>query len=153
MYKRQDEYCNRGDYPGFTTYNNFSRLAYECKKAMPDKLVQAYVYSGTGSASEVEGKQPGEFIDYGIQDYGRYSDLSGSYPGMAKSGMIQASSEFARGSIISESRARQIVTDGYGGTMIFSLNPGNGYVSRFNNITVPFYGEETVQTGSYAKDW
>ena len=148
-----DEYCNRGDYPGFTTYNNFSRLAYECKKAMPDKLVQAYVYSGTGSASEVEGKQPGEFIDYGIQDYGRYSDLSGSYPGMAKSGMIQASSEFARGSIISESRARQIVTDGYGGTMIFSLNPGNGYVSRFNNITVPFYGEETVQTGSYAKDW
>ena len=148
-----DEYCNRGDYPGFTTYNNFSRLAYECKKAMPDKLVQAYVYSGTGSASEIEGKQPGEFIDYGIQDYGRYSDLSGSYPGMAKSGMIQASSEFARGSIISESRARQIVTDGYGGTMIFSLNPSNGYVSRFNNITVPFYGEETVQTGSYAKDW
>lgn len=148
-----DEYCNRGDYPGFTTYNNFSRLAYECKKAMPDKLVQAYVYSGTGSASEVEGKQPGEFIDYGIQDYGRYSDLSGSYPGMAKSGMIQASSEFARGSIISESRARQIVTDGYGGTMIFSLNPKNGKVDRFNNITVPFYGEETVQTGSYAKDW
>ena len=37
--------------------------------------------------------------------------------------------------------------------MIFSLNPNNGYVYRFNNITIPFYGEETVQTGSYAKDW
>lgn len=145
-----DEYCNRGNYPGFSTTNNFARLAYECKKAMPDKLVQAYVYSGTRSAAQIDGIQA---VDYGIQDYGRYSDLSGSYPGMAKSGMIQASSEFARGSIISESRARQIVTDGYGGTMIFSLNPSNGKVARFNNITVPFYGEETVQTGSYAKDW
>lgn len=148
-----DEYCNRGDYPGFTTYNNFSRLAYECHKAMPDKLVQAYVYSGTSSASAVDGVQPGEFITQAIQDYGRYSDLEGSYPGLAKSGMIQASSEFARGSIISESTARRIVTDGYGGTMIFSLNSNNGYVSRFNNITIPFYGEETVQVGSYGKDW
>lgn len=148
-----DEYCSRGDYPGFTTYNNFSRLAYECKQVMPDKLVEAYAYSGTSSAKAVEGKQPGDFIDYAIQDYGRYYDLDDSYPGLVKSGMIQASSEFARGSIISESNARSIVTDGYGGTMIFSLNPNNGYVSRFNRFTVPFYGEETVQTGSYAKDW
>ena len=145
-----DEYCSRGDYPGFSKTNNFARLAYECKKAMPDKLVEAYVYSGTRSAAQIDGVQG---VDYGIQDYLNYSDLSGSYPGMAKSGMIQASSEFARGSIISENTARRIVTDGYGGTMIFSLNPSNGKVSRFNNITVPFYGEETVQAGSYAKDW
>lgn len=144
-----DEYCSRGDYPGFTTYNNFSRMVYECKTVMPDKLVEAYAYSGTSSVTPIDGKQ----ADYGIQDYGRYSDLSSSYPGMSKSGMIQASSEFAQGRIISESRARQIVTDGYGGTMIFSLNPSNGSVGRFNNFTVPFYGEETVQTGSYAKDW
>lgn len=145
-----DEYCSPGDYPGFTTYNNFSRLAYECKMAMPDKLVEAYYYSGTGSSDKINGVQG---VDYGIQDYGGYSDMSGAYPGLNKSGMIQASSEFAQGRIISESRARQIVTDGYGGTMIFSLNPKNGYVSRFNRITNAFYGEETVQTGSYAKDW
>ena len=145
-----DEYCNRGDYPGFTTYNNFSRLVYECKMAMPDKLVEAYVYSGTGSAEKVNGVQG---VDYGIQDYGRYSDMSGYYPGLAKSGMIQASSEFGQGRIISEYNARKIVTEGYGGTMIFGLNPNNGYVSRFNNITIPFYGEETVMTGSYSKDW
>lgn len=48
---------------------------------------------------------------------------------------------------------KRIVDEGYGGTMIFSLNPKNGYASRFSNFTVPFYGEETVQTGSYAKDW
>ena len=148
-----DEYCNRGDYPGFTTYNNFSRLCYEVRKAMPNALIQAYVYSGTSSCGPVDGMQPGEFVTQAIQDYGRYYDLESAYPGLPKSGMIQASSEFARGSIISESRARKIVTDGYGGTMIFSLNPNNGYVYRFNNITIPFYGEETVQTGSYAKDW
>lgn len=67
--------------------------------------------------------------------------------------MIQASSEFAQGRIISSSTAKRIVDEGYGGTMIFSLNPKNGYASRFSNFTVPFYGEETVQTGSYAKDW
>lgn len=144
-----DEYCSRGDYPGFTSYNNFARLVYECKTVMPDKIVQAYAYSGTGSVDPVDGKQ----VDYAIQDYGRYYDLGDSYPGLGKSGMIQASSEFAQGRIISESRASQIVTDGYGGTMIFSLNPSNGYVSRFDRFTVPFYGEETVQTGSYAKDW
>lgn len=145
-----DEYCNRGDYPGFTTYNNFSRLVYECKMAMPDKLVEAYYYSGTGSAEKINGVQG---VDFAIQDYGGYSDMSGAYPGLDKSGMIQASSEFAQGRIISESRARQIVTDGYGGTMIFSLNPKNGYASRFSRITKAFYGEETVQVGSYEKDW
>lgn len=145
-----DEYCNRGDYPGFSKTNNFSRLAYECKKAMPNKLVEAYAYSGTSTADQIDDIQS---VDYAIQDYGRYYDLSSSYPGLAKSGMIQASSEFARGSIISPNTANRIVSNGYGGTMIFSLNPKNGYVSRFNNITIPFYGEETVQTGSYAKDW
>ena len=144
-----DEYCNPGDYPGFVTYNNFSRLVYECKTVMPDKLVQAYAYSNTSYVEPVDGKQ----VDYAIQDYLGYSDLSYSYPGLAKSGMIQASSEFAQGRIISESTAQRIVEEGYGGTMIFSLNPNNGYVSRFNRFTVPFYGEETVQTGSYGKDW
>lgn len=79
--------------------------------------------------------------------------MSGAYPGLDKSGMIQASSEFAQGRIISEATARRIVNDGYGGTMIFSLNPKNGYASRFSRITKAFYGEETVQVDSYEKDW
>lgn len=145
-----DEYCNRGDYPGFTTYNNFSHIVYECKKAMPDKLMEAYVWGDTDHCDQVDGKQ---CIDYALQNYGWYGDLSSSYPGMPKSGMIQASSEYAQGNIISKDRAQQIVSEGYGGTMIFSLNPNNGQVWRFNNITEAFYGEKTVQTGSYAKDW
>lgn len=150
-----DEYSSYGDYPGFVSpsVEAASRLCYECKQAMPDKLVEVYVYGRTYSAVTIDGHQPGEFIDYAIQDYGRYSDLSSSYPGLPRTGMIQASSEFARGSVISENRARQIKEEGYGGTMVFSLNPSNGYVSRFNNITLGLFGEETVQTGSYSKDW
>ena len=43
---------------------------------MPNKLVEVYVYSGTGSLYSVDGHQPGEFVDYGIHDYGGTSDLS-----------------------------------------------------------------------------
>ena len=150
-----DEYSSYGDYPGFVSPSNeaASRLCYECKRAMPDKLMEVYVYSRTGTLYEVDGHQPGEYIDYAIQDYGRYSNLSRNYPGLAKKGMIQASSEFAHGRIISSWEAEKIKSDGYGGTMVFSLNPRNGYASRFSTITKAFYGEETIRTGNYAKDW
>ena len=120
---------------------------------MPDKLMEVYVYSRTGSLYEVDGHQPGEYIDYAIQDYGRYSDLARNYPGLAKKGMIQASSEFAQGRIISSWDAERIKSEGYGGTMVFSLNPNNGYASRLSTITQASYGEATIRTGNYAKDW
>ena len=150
-----DEYSSYGNYPGFASPSNeaASRLCYECKRIMPDKLIEVYVYSRTGSLSSVDGHKPGEFIDYALQDYGRYGDLSSNYEGLSPKGMIQGSSEFGQGRIISFNTATAIKTDGYGGTMVFGLTPRNGYVSRLNNITRAFYGEETVLTGSYAKDW
>lgn len=148
-----DEYSNGGNYPGFVSYNNWSRLAYECKKAMPDKLIEAYVYSGTSSASAVDGHQPGEFIDYAIQDYGRNSDLSRNYPGLPKTGMIQASVECARGYGGSLSTFAGIRTNGYGGTMVFALDPNHTPMSVLNNIAQGLYGEDLVRTGTYAKDW
>ena len=101
----------------------------------------------------IDGHKPGEYIDYALQDYGRYGDLSPYYEDLSPKGMIQGSSEFGQGRIISFNTARSIKTDGYGGTMVFGLTPRNGYVTRLNNITRAFYGEETVLTGSYAKDW
>lgn len=149
-----DEYSNGGNYPGFVLYNNWSRLAYECKKAMPDKLIEAYIYGGTRSASEIDGHKPGEFVDYGIHDYGGMSDLSGNFPGMPKSGMILGSVECARGAMGSLSRFEQIRNGGFGGTMLFALAPGNRTPLRvMNNISQAFYGEEVIQTGTYAKDW
>jgi len=148
-----DEYSNPGNYPGFVNYNNFSRLAYECKQAMPDKLVQAYVYSGTSSAKAVEGHQPGDFIDYGIHDYGGSYDLSSNYQGMPKSGMILNSIECARGYGSSASAYESIKNNGFGGTMFFALAPNRTPMNMFNRVAQAFYGENVVQTGTYAKDW
>jgi hypothetical protein len=146
-----DEYSSPGDYPGFVVgENNFARLAYECKKAMPDKLIEAYVYSGTSSCEKVEGIQP---IDYGIHDYGGSYDLSSSYPGMDKKGMILNSMEFARGRSSTEAAFERIKQEGYGGTMIFALAPHTLRLEWMNRVARAFYGEEVVVTGSYSKDW
>lgn len=149
-----DEYSQPGNYPGFVSYNNWSRLAYECKKAMPDKLIEAYIYGGTRSATEVDGHQPGEFVDYGIHDYGGMADLSSSFPGMPKTGMILGSVECARGYGGSLSTFERIREGGYGGTMVFALKPGSRTpMSVLNNIAQGFFGEDVVQTGTYDKDW
>lgn len=153
-----DEYSSPGDYPGFeTSGNHVSRLCYYLKEALgKDRLVEVYVYGGTSSLSEYNGKQPGEFIDYAIQDYGQYYDLSENYPGLAKSGMIQASSECAQGRYISEQRANTIVKDGYGGTMWFALDAARGRYSldRMSAVARAFYGEDVVYDGKpYGKDW
>ena len=150
-----DEYSSYGSYPGFVapSVEAASRLCYECKRIMPDKLIEVYVYGRTSSLTTVDGHKPGEYIDYALQDYGRYGDLSAYYEDLSPKGMIQGSSEFGQGRIISQNTARAIKTDGYGGTMVFGLTPQNGFVTRLNNITRAFYGEETVRTGSYAKDW
>lgn len=149
-----DEYSNGGNYPGFVTYNNWSRLAYECKKAMPDKLIEAYIYGGTRSATEVDGHQPGEFVDYGIHDYGGMGDLSDNFPGMPKTGMIMASVECAQNRGGNQATFERVRNMGYGGTMVFALAPGRRTpMNILNNIARGFYGEDLVLAGTYEKDW
>lgn len=148
-----DEYSSPGNYPGFVRYNNFSRLAYECKQAMPDKLVEAYVLSGTRSAEAVEDKQPGDFIDYGIHDYGGSKDLSSNYPGMPKTGMIMNSIECAQDYFGDAEDYQYIRINGYGGTMFFALAPNRTPMDMLNCVAQAFYGENVVRTGTYEKDW
>ncbi|SFG05445.1 BT_3987 domain-containing protein [Prevotella sp. KH2C16] len=145
-----DEYSSPGNYPGFVSYNNFARLAYECKMAMPDKLMEAYVYSGTSSCAQVNGIQP---IDYAVHDYGGSYDVSSNYPGLDKKGMILNSMEFARGRYSNKSSFEKIKNNGYGGTMIFSLGPSKTRMTYMNYVAQAFYGENVIQTGTYAKDW
>ncbi|MDY6241370.1 MAG: DUF1735 domain-containing protein [Prevotella sp.] len=151
-----DEYANPGPYPGFepteSTYY-FSRLCYYLKQYAPDKLIEVYILSGTSSMEEVYGKQPGEFLDYAIADYGDMHERSESYPGLPKTGFIMGSSEFARGYIIDSYDCEKIVERGLGGTMIFSLAPEHTDLDCMNRIAKAFYDDEVVQTGSYSKDW
>ena len=120
---------------------------------MPDKLVEVYVYSRTGSLPAVDGQNSGTFVDYGIHDYGGTSDLSSNYPGMPKTGMILGSIECARGYASSASVYEGIKNNKYGGTMVFGLSPDRTPMNVLNRVARAFYGEDVVRTGTYKKDW
>ncbi len=68
--------------PGFEkrSRENYARLIYECRQAMPDKLLGIYEYLGSFKDSPngtVEGKKIGELVDY--MTYGYYQNQA-SYP-------------------------------------------------------------------------
>ena len=155
-----DEYSKPWDgvTPGFT-FGNHSRLVYETKQAMPDKHVSVYAYGSTSRLSTVDGVQPGDYIDWGIHDYGNSWDMSGSYPGLPRSGMAISSQEFAQGRTASEGALRNIRNNGYGGNMIFAMDP---FRSNFNYSQMPamermakiLFDDELVFDGKkYQKDW
>lgn len=136
-----------------------SRLCYEVKQAMPDRLVTVYAYSTTYSLPAIDGHDSGTFVDYGIHDYGGSSDLSSNYPGMPKSGMALYSQEFSQGRTASESSLRRLRENGYGANMIFAMDP---HRSNFSYSQLPamermakvLYDDELVYDGKpYAKDW
>ncbi|MDR1884206.1 MAG: DUF1735 domain-containing protein [Prevotella sp.] len=147
--------------PGFVTPSNAAaaRLCYETKRAMPDKLMCAYVYGRTSSFPSVDAVKPGEFVDWGIHDYGGSRDLGDNYPGLQRSGMALYSQEFAQGRMASEANLKQLRDGGYGGNMIFAMDP---FRSNFRYTQLPsmqrmariLYDEELVYDGKpYEKDW
>lgn len=73
-------------------------------------------------------------MDWGIHDYGGSSDLSGNYPGLQKSGMALYSQGFAQGRITSESNLKKLRDNGYGGNMIFAMDP---FRSNFTSSQLP----------------
>lgn len=154
-----DEYGNEGDYPGFERSNVYatSRLCYYLKEYLgPNRLVEVYVYSRTGSLVPVNGKKPGEFIDFAIQDYGRCSDLSYNYPGLSRRGMIQASNECSRNYYSSNYYAQDIVSKGYGGTMWFGFDPSlyRMNINAMQTIARSFYNDDIVYDNKpFRKDW
>lgn len=147
--------------PGFVIPSNAAaaRLCYETKKAMPDKLMCAYVYSRTITFPEVDGVQPGEFLDWGIHDYGGYRDLSSNYPGLEKSGMALYSQEFARERFASATNLSQMRRNGYGGHMIFAMDPFRPNFQRrqlpaLRTIARTLFDDELVYDGKpFEKDW
>lgn len=159
-----DEYSNYQSPvpPGFVSPSSdaAARLFYEANKIMPDKLMCAYVYGLTRSfTNPIEGKNAGEFVNWGIHDYGGSSDLGNNYPGLSKSGMALYSQEFARGYFTSEANLKSLRTNGYGGHMIFAMDP---FRSNFTSRQLPamqliaktLFDEDLVYSGSpYKKDW
>ena len=57
-------------------------MAYEIKKVQPERLVLSYRYEALFDGVEIDGKQPGEFFDYVLNDYWVTSDPTSTYPGL-----------------------------------------------------------------------
>ena len=96
-----DEYSNSPDlsnpYYASRSSARAARLAYESKKAMPDKLVVAYCYSSFHISSwptEIEGQDIAEWVDIAVGDYGQSTSPKGN---MTQKQCSAISMEFNRG--------------------------------------------------------
>ena len=138
-----------------------ARLCYEIKQAMPERIIAVYVYKTTYSLPSVDGHLAGEYVDYGIHDYGRSSDLSGNYPGMPKAHMALWSQEFHNqiGTEVTEEQLRNARNNGYLSHMIFAMDPlRQGFevseLLEMQKIAKAYFDDELVYDGKpYKKDW
>ena len=152
-----DEYTDYWDYPGMTSPSTAraARLCYETKMAMPDKMVLCYMYSRTyGFYDKIEGVEPGDFVDYGINDYGRWYDES-YFLGMERAQIAPGSANFAAAYAkwtATPENLQTVRNDGYGGFMVYCLT----FVSRdvwdkeiesLQNIAEYLYDDVLVDTG------
>ena len=151
-----DEYTSYWNYPGLTSPSTerAARLAYETKMAMPDKLVTCYMYSRTyGFYNEIEGVEPGDFVDYGINDYNRWLDES-YYLGMERKQVAPGSANFAEAYAnwcATPSNLQRVRNEGYGAYMVYCLTANQTVWSReleqLQNIAQYLYDDVLVDTG------
>jgi len=162
-----DEYCSpiTPPPPGFVrpSVAAWSRLAYEVWKLQPERWNVAYGYSTTFQAVEVDGVQPGTFINYCLPDYSSwYSDYTDSYPGMTLAQMGGCSMQFAQSRwYASENTLRKMRDEGYGAMMVFAMDPfrsnasgESGQDGAMGKLARAFYDDEVVvDPTKYEKDW
>lgn len=142
-----DEYSNSPDLsnPWFARQSAYagSRLMYECKLAMPEKIVSLYnlgaMYSN--SLEVIDGVDPGQYCDYAVADYGG-SARPGT--GMTSKQCAGMSVELRRGGgkyNATEAYARQVKNNGYGYFMWFALDPSlySSQVSYLQNVSKGLY--------------
>lgn len=150
-----DEYSNSPDLsnPWLANQSAYagSRLMYECKLAMPEKIVSLYnlgaMYSN--SLQVIDGVDPGQYCDYAVADYGGSASPG---TGMTLKQCGGMSIELRRGSgNSSESTARSKKEAGYGYYMFFALDPSlyRSQVSRCQSVCRGLYDEELVYPSYY----
>lgn len=149
--------------PGFVNSSSYAagRLCYEIKQAMPNRIVAVYVYTTTYSLPIIDGHQSGEYVDYGIHDYGNNYGLSSNYPGMPKANMALWSQELndRRGTNVTEEQLRAARNDGYLSHMFFALDPmRTGFLQvqlpDLEKIARGYFDDELIYDGKpYKKDW
>lgn len=130
-----------------------SRLMYECKVAMPEKIVSLYNLGNMYSSSLqiIDGIEPGQYCDYAVADYG---GAAGPGIGMTLKQCAGMSIELRRGSgDYSESRARSRKEAGYGYYMFFALDPSlySSQVYKCQSACKGLYDEALIYPSYYYK--
>lgn len=156
-----DEYgYNKGDGPGDPSvllptwsYEASSRLAFEIDKVMPDKIVSIYAYSYLGQMVNVEGKEPGTFVDYVLPDYGDSRDYSEMYKGVPMSGLGINSINLPGWNI--ENQMKQLRERGFGANMVYGLKANySSHNESLEILTKALFDDELVVKDEYYKsDW
>ncbi len=124
-----------------------ARLAYECKKAMPDKLVTSFSYANCHIGSwptEIEGQNIAEWCDIAVANYGSSVTPRGN---MSEKQCSAVSIEFnlGAGGYLDAGTARSMLSSGKGWFMGFAPDPlknSSGLVnkSHWRNIFVSRLG-------------
>lgn len=151
-----DEYSNSPDLsnPWLASPSAYagSRLMYECKAVMPEKIVSLYNLGNMYSSSlqVIDGIEPSQYCDYAVADYGG----AGPGTGMTLKQCAGMSIELRRGSgNSSESTARSRKEAGYGYYMFFALDPSlyGSQVYRCQSVCKGLYDETLVYPSYYYK--
>ena len=130
-----------------------SRLMYECKAVMPEKIVSLYNIGNIHSSNlqVIDDIEPGQYCDYAVADYGDAADPG---IGMTLKQCAGMSIELRkdRGDS-SESTARSRKEAGYGYYMFFSLDPSSysSQVYRCQSVCKGLYDEALIYPSYYYK--
>ena len=151
-----DEYSNYPDLdnPWLAPMSSYaaSRLMYECKNVMPDKIVSLYnlnYYMESQNLQVIDGVEPGLYCDYAVADYGLPAE-PGIGMTLQQCGGMSIELNLGRGDS-NESTARIQKEAGYGYYMFFALNPAqySRQVPRCQSVCRGLYDEELVYPSYY----
>ena len=147
--------------PGFVVASKeaASRLYYETKKLMPEKMVSLFCYSQMTSLPDYGDMKAGEFVDYLLNNYRVGTNYTTGFNGMSVKQEGLYSQEFALNYYATESQLRTMRNNGFGAHMVFSFDP---FFSHYETRELPalqliantLYDDELVDDGvRYRKDW
>ena len=150
-----DEYSNQPDLtnPWLAARTPYagSRLMYECKAAMPEKIVMLYNLGVTYSTNlqVIDGVDPGQYCDYTVADY-RYSSPPGIGMTLKQCSGMSVELRIRKGDA-SEGTARSKKQAGYGYYMFFALDPSFYYmqVVMCQTACKGLYEEELIYPSHY----
>jgi len=169
-----DEYSNYETNPvppGFVapSVDALSRLYYEIKKAMPDRLTVSYGFARAARMNPVYDNEtgqtvnPGEYMDYVFANYPdtpQSNPLIDNYPGIKANQLGYCSMEFAQEIHHSKADLQAAIEAGYGCCLVFAQDltsntrVGSSNWNVLSDMAEVFYGEEIEWNGvDYTADW